>query len=264
MPFSDIITDTVNTTTQLAISPAGATQGTATAITSQVTTILSGSANTGVILPSPTTGDYKPYYILNRTGNNIKLYPPSGSSFLSDVLGGSTNTAFVMTPNYDQWWVCIPYSSTIWSVGVLAPSGSRTTGNTYFATPISVTGGTSTISVLLQKRLLEENTAVAASPNVIVNTESGTVFTNQGAAALNVHTLPTASAGQVYHFCVKDADGIKVNTSAAGQTIRYAATVSASGGYIQSTTIGDCFTLTGLSTTEWYVTAAVGAGIAVT
>ena len=264
MPFSDIITDTVNTTTQLAISPAGATQGTATAITSQVTTILSGSANTGVILPSPTTGDYKPYYILNRTGNNIKLYPPSGSSFLSDVLGGSTNTAFVMTPNYDQWWVCIPYSSTIWSVGVLAPSGSRTTGNTYFATPITVGSGTSSLGVALSKHLLENNTAVAASPNVLTASESGTTFTNEGATAVNVHTLPTPAVGLFFRFFVKDTDGIKVACAAAGQTIRYAATVSASGGYIQSTTIGDVFTLEALSTTEWYVSAAVGAGIAVT
>lgn len=110
---------------------------------------------------------------------------------------------------------------------------------------------------------VETNTAVAAAPNVLAANESGKSFNNTGATALNVHNLPACVAGYQYSFRVTDADGIKVN-AVGDDTIRFAATVSGAAGYIQSTTIGDCWTLEGQDATQWLVVASVGAGIAVT
>ena len=107
------------------------------------------------------------------------------------------------------------------------------------------------------------NTGGAASTPT--TNESGTFYINTGATALTNVTLPGANVtdgAPEYSACVLDIDGIRF-TAAAGDVIRYAATVSGSGGYIQSTTIGDCFTLIATDTTNWLVKSAVGAGIAV-
>lgn len=103
--------------------------------------------------------------------------------------------------------------------------------------------------VLLSGVVVEANTAVAAGPNVISG-EYGKVFTNEGATAENHHDLPTAVAGARHTFIVQDTDGIQVNAS-TGDTIRIAGTVSASGGFVSSITIGDVLRLIAINTTEW-------------
>jgi hypothetical protein len=107
--------------------------------------------------------------------------------------------------------------------------------------------------------LVEANTAGSASPNVLINGESGNVLTNEGSTAQNYHTLPSAAAGYVFTFIVQDADGIRV-TAASGDTIRLGASVSAAAGHIDSTTIGDSVTLKAINATEWVATSIVGAG----
>jgi len=95
--------------------------------------------------------------------------------------------------------------------------------------------------------------------------QSQTFYINTGATALTNVTLPGANVtdgAPEYSACVLDTDGIRF-TAAAGDVIRFAATVSGAGGYIQSTTIGDCFTVIATDTTNWLVKASVGAGIAV-
>ena len=129
---------------------------------------------------------------------------------------------------------------------------------------LSLTGKLKVDEGVYGKKILTTlDTGGAASTPVI--DESGTMYINTGATTLTNVTLPGAnvSEGSVYyHACVLDTDGIRF-TAASGDVIRYAATVSGSGGYIQSTTIGDCFTLHSTDTTNWLVTSAVGAGIAV-
>ncbi len=122
---------------------------------------------------------------------------------------------------------------------------------------LRVTDGSTGIGALLNSVLVEANTAVAAGPNVIVATESRTVFTNEGATAENHHDLPTAVAGLEYTFIVQDTDGMQIN-AATGDTIRNAGTVSASGGLIESATIGNVITLVAINATEWIVTTIVG------
>jgi hypothetical protein len=111
--------------------------------------------------------------------------------------------------------------------------------------------------VTLTKVLVEANTAGSGSPNIITATESRSVFTNEGATALNYHTLPTAAVGLVYTFYVQDTDGIRVVAN-TGDTIRIDTVVSAAAGYAESTTVGSSVTLTAINATEWVATSVIG------
>jgi hypothetical protein len=111
--------------------------------------------------------------------------------------------------------------------------------------------------VTLTKVLVEANTAGSGSPNTITAAESRSVFTNEGATALNYHTLPTAAAGLVFTFYVQDTDGIRVVAN-TGDTIRIDTAVSAAAGYAESTTVGSSVTLTAINATEWVATSVIG------
>lgn len=99
--------------------------------------------------------------------------------------------------------------------------------------------------------LVEANTAGSGAPNVLAATESGTVLTNEGiSGGANYQSLPAASSGLVYEGVVQDVDGQRW-TAQAGDTIRLGGSVSATGGYIESTTIGDYVRLVAINATEW-------------
>lgn len=100
--------------------------------------------------------------------------------------------------------------------------------------------------------VVEANTADSASPNLLAATESRKVLTNEGATAENYHTLPAAAAGLDFEFICQDADGIRI-TAAAGDTIRDVSTVSATAGYIRSSTVGSVVRLKAVNATEWFV-----------
>lgn len=89
------------------------------------------------------------------------------------------------------------------------------------------------------------------SPFSAVIDDSSIVFTNEGATALVYISLPTATANLTYDFCVQDADGLRI-TAATGDTIRVRDKVTATGGYIQSTTIGSIVRLVAINATEWF------------
>jgi len=105
--------------------------------------------------------------------------------------------------------------------------------------------------------VLEVNVAVAASPNILTELESGKTFSNEGAPALNYHTLPSARAGLRYRFCIHHANGSRI-VAAAGDTIRHAASVTPAAGYVEATTVGNVIELQALNATEWVAVAAVG------
>jgi len=112
-------------------------------------------------------------------------------------------------------------------------------------------------------RNVEANTAGSGSPNVLTAVESYTVLTNETATEKNYHTLPLAAAGIQYTFAVQDSDGIRI-TAETGDTIRVAGSVSGSGGYVESTTVGDVITLLAVNDTEWFAIQVVGTGWSVT
>ena len=105
---------------------------------------------------------------------------------------------------------------------------------------------------------VEEDTHVAASPNILTSGESKKTITNEDTAAINYNTLPAASVGLQYSFVVEDALGIRI-TANTGDTIRIGAAVTAAGGYIESTTVGASITLTAINNTEWIATSMVEA-----
>jgi hypothetical protein len=133
----------------------------------------------------------------------------------------------------------------------IAPSGNMGINTTAPGAKLHVVG------TFLSQRLVEANTAGVGAPNVLLSAESGTILTNQGVAALNYHTLPTAATGLVFTFYVQDADGLRV-TASAGDVIRINTSVSATAGYAQSTTIGSSVTLCAINTTEWVATSTIG------
>jgi len=150
------------------------------------------------------------------------------------------------------------------NIGAGTPTGTGkatiTIGNTVAATSVTYragTGGHTFTGTVVLPRLVEANTAVAASPNIITSAESFIVFTNEGATAVNYHTLPTAVAGLQYTFTVQDADGIRVVAN-AGDTIRVAGVVSGVAGYTESFTIGSVVTLTAINATEWTAISSLG------
>ena len=96
--------------------------------------------------------------------------------------------------------------------------------------------------------------------SVSVSEGRNTVFTNESTTAESNLTLPTlvANNGLSYTFFCQDDTGIKI-TAQAGETIRLGASVTVSGGYVSSTTIGSSLTLIGLSQSVWYASSMVGA-----
>jgi hypothetical protein len=106
---------------------------------------------------------------------------------------------------------------------------------------------------------LEANTAGVGSPNILTSSESFKLLTNEGSTAKNYHTLPSAYAGLQYTFIIQDSDGMRI-TAQSGDTIRIDGSVSTSGGYAESSTIGNVITLVAINATEWIAISVVGTG----
>jgi len=104
---------------------------------------------------------------------------------------------------------------------------------------------------------VEVSTAVAASPNVLLASESGKVITNKGVAAQGYQTLPTARAGLEFTFICDDANGLRI-TAAASDTISHAATTSAAAGYIANAAAGSFVRLVAIDAVKWVVIGSAG------
>lgn len=116
---------------------------------------------------------------------------------------------------------------------------------------------TTNIGAWLCGVVVEANTAGSGSPNILTQSEARKVLTNEGTAAENYHTLPTAAAGLDFEFICQDGDGIRVVAN-TGDTIRDVGTVSASAGYIRSSTIGSVIRLKAINAVEWIVVSKQG------
>jgi uncharacterized repeat protein (TIGR01451 family) len=106
-------------------------------------------------------------------------------------------------------------------------------------------------------KVIENNIAGIALPNIISVTEKGKLFTNTGATALNYHTLPPASPGNTFLFAVTDANGIIVK-AAAGDDINIGGILSTVEGTIMSTVIGSTVYLVAVDTTTWVAISITG------
>lgn len=124
---------------------------------------------------------------------------------------------------------------------------------------LRVTDGSIGIKSILNTVLIEANTAGSGSPNLLAATESGTLISNEGSTATNYNTLPAAASGLRFEGVVQDADGQRW-TCQAGDTIQYGGAVSATGGYLESSTVGDSFECTAINATQFIITKLNGTG----
>lgn len=94
-----------------AISAAGTTQGTATALTNALNGLGTVAAGAGVVLYAGSAGDCQLVY--NGGANAVRVYPPSGARINAMV----TNTAHVLATNTAcEYW----FLSSTQVVGVLS------------------------------------------------------------------------------------------------------------------------------------------------
>lgn len=99
--------------------------------------------------------------------------------------------------------------------------------------------------------------APKTADHTILTSESGFVFTNEGAGANVNFTLPAAAAGLTYEFMVHTALPFLIHAD-TGDTIRIAATVSATGGQIAVGTAGHTVRLVCMNATEWVAMSVIG------
>lgn len=137
----------------------------------------------------------------------------------------------------------IQFGSNLTGVGASMRQVATATTGLYGAT-------TSDAGFLYAGRSVNASTAGVGSPNALAAWQSRTLWTNEGSTAKNYHTLPTAVAGDDFHFVVQDADGLRV-TAGAGDTIRLLDKVTAAAGYVESTTIGSVLQVVAINATEW-------------
>lgn len=119
---------------------------------------------------------------------------------------------------------------------------------------ITPTGTKVTIAKPVLTTVLVSAKTTTTSPT---STDSGTLYTNEGATSEVTFNLPTAVAGLAYTFYVQDTDGLKIVAN-TGDTIRIGGVVSASAGYAESLVVGSSLTLTAINATEWVATSFIG------
>jgi len=104
-----------------------------------------------------------------------------------------------------------------------------------------------------QPAVFDSAVSVALSEN-----DSGGTFTNVGAAAQVVYTLPAAAKGLTFEFICMDADGLKIQTT-SNDVIRIAGSVSTNNGSATSTAVGTSIRITAVDSTNWIAQSASGA-----
>lgn len=113
---------------------------------------------------------------------------------------------------------------------------------------LTVTGNSATTSLSGFKR---KTNTIAGGTASVTGVNSMALHSNSSATSLAIQNLPAASAGLEFEYYVLDADGIKL-VALAGDDIRVIDKVTATGGYIQSTTIGSSVRLVAVDNTTWF------------
>lgn len=85
----------------------------------------------------------------------------------------------------------------------------------------------------------------------VVAADSGKVFTNEGAVAQVIFTLPTAVAGRTYTFCVHASQNLRVLAN-TGDILRISASGGTAAGFSESSTVGSVVKFTALNATDWF------------
>jgi hypothetical protein len=214
--------------TTTGITAAGATQGTAAALTKSYNVVTTTASGTGVVLPTATAG--MRVTIVNRGANVLNVYPASGAA----VDGNATNTAVTIAVNgtgtYEASSATQWYTITSSSAGVSSITGttnqvaaSASTGAVVLSTPATFVapGSITSTSTLVTGTLYSDGTtngiaatgstqgtatALTTSYNVVTSVASSTgvvlpvatagmrvTVVNRGANVLNVYPAGSAA-----------------------------------------------------------------------
>jgi len=142
--------------TSAAVSAAGTTQGTGTALTTSYNVVTTVGANSGVVLPAPTTTGWA-ITIVNRGANPLNVYPNAGAA----IDGGASNIAVVLPVNATitlenssgtQWFSTRATTIAGTAISVTYGNGTQTIANTgvtsnIAGTGISVSGATGAVTI---------------------------------------------------------------------------------------------------------------------
>ena len=143
----------------VAVTAAGATQGTATALTTSFNVITTVAASTGVALPTPAKAGLL-VTVVNRGANPLSVYPASGG-----IIDGAVLNALVMLPS----GTAATYeaaSTTQWYTVVPAISGSGGTTVTYGNGGIVISSSTSSSNGSIA---LETGSNIVITPGIGAN-----------------------------------------------------------------------------------------------
>jgi len=171
--------------TSSAVSAAGTTQGTATAITSDYNVITTAAASSGVILPTATIG--RRIVVVNKGANTVNIYPATGGAI--DSLGANVAITLissgVMTFNASsttQWYSSYNlYTSAAAAAGVTSFSAG-TTG----LSPSSATTGAVTLSGTLNVANGGTGLTSGTSGGVLYYSASSTLASSAALAASSI------------------------------------------------------------------------------
>lgn len=159
---------------------------------------------------------------------------PNGTAAAPAITGSDTDTGFVFGSN---------------SIDFSAAGSSRVT----ISSADGLYGGLLTTQIRGFKKYILPRT----SDSNVSATQTFGVLHNAGGGALVTLTLPTAVAGYTSTFYCENTNGIKI-VAATGDEIRVIDKVTATAGYVQSTTEGSTITLTAMDGTTWFAESVHG------
>lgn len=239
-----INTPVISFSNAAAVSAAGTTQGTATALTTDYNNVTTVAANAGVILPVAALAG-RAITVKNNGVNSLNIYPPSGGTI--DAL--AANTALSIPPGSTEAF------SYVTTTGVQTLEGRQSTLNiansvVYRDASGNFAAGTVTAAAIAVTGNITKSVAVAISA----------AGTTQGTATaitkdLNGVSTVGAGAGVILPAAVAGLELIVVNTGANALLV-YPATGAAIDANATnaafSLAIGARILFMALSTTQWY------------
>lgn len=120
-----ITTPAITFSSSTAVSAAGTTQGTATALTSDYNNVTVVGVSSGVALPTATAAG-RIVYVKNSATNNLSVYPPSGGA----IDGFAANASIIVPPGATEAFL---YTSTVSSLTLEGrPSVSNSSNTVVF------------------------------------------------------------------------------------------------------------------------------------
>jgi hypothetical protein len=220
----------------------------------------------------------------NAAGAVIKVYPPIGGIIMNPgalvteigIGNGATIQFVCMGATMQDSIFATGYADNWQMVSDLPWRGSATAGNREIYTANALTFDCVTVVAASTNTLLgfgssaaylgatRQQRPVAAKTGdytyvgaSIQAGDTGTLFTNSGAAGQVIVSLVTAVAGLRVGLGVMTAQNFRV-LAAAGDEIRVGSNVSAVAGYAESAVVGNVLWLTAVDATTWLAESVVG------